>query len=246
MVLTVETVITAVTPPYIWRADFIDECWLIVRRGVLPVLITVGAFSYAVAGLTGGSIVSALGAPDRLGGFFVMATLRELGPWVTAMTVAGVAGAAVCADIGARKVRQELDAMSVMGLDLTRSIVVPRFLALGIMTPLMTMLAMGVSVISGLVAAVVNWGSPLAGFTHTFTSNLSMVDVLGTVLKTGCFGFIIAIVSCYKGMQAKGGPEGVGRAVNQAVVITFTAIWAFNFMFTATMLAAFPEAIQVH
>jgi phospholipid/cholesterol/gamma-HCH transport system permease protein len=80
----------------------------------------------------------------------------------------------------------------------------------------------------------------------TFSSNFTMPDLIGSVVKTSLFGFIIGIVCCYKGMNVKGGPEGVGRAVNQAVVISFAGIWIFNYVFTTTLLAAFPETGNLH
>ena len=93
---------------------------------------------------------------------------------------------------------------------------------------------------SRIVATLVN-GAPLGPFWATFFTNASVIDLWGSVLKCTMFGAIIAIVCCYKGMTASGGAEGVGRAVNQAVVIAFLGVFAFNYVFTQTLLATHPE-----
>ena len=90
------------------------------------------------------------------------------------------------------------------------------------------------------------FGESSAGYLGTFTSNFTLPDLLGSVIKTSMFGFIIGIVCCYKGLNVKGGAEGVGRAVNQAVVTAFVGIWAFNYVFTTTLLAAFPDTGNLH
>ena len=97
--------------------------------------------------------------------------------------------------------------------------------------------------VGGVVATLVN-GAALGPFWATFFTNASTTDLWGSILKTTLFGAIIAIVCCYKGMTASGGAEGVGRAVNQAVVIAFLGVFAFNYVFTQPLLATHPE-IQV-
>ncbi|MGE4424838.1 MAG: MlaE family ABC transporter permease [Solirubrobacteraceae bacterium] len=241
LILAWRTLIAVFTPPYSWRDEFIEETWIIIRRCAIPLMISATAFGFGAPGLQGGNLVGLLGTIDRLGSFFVMASVREFAPWITGMVVAGIGGTAVCADLGARKVRQELDAMITLGLDPVRTIVAPRFLALGIVTAAMNLIAIIMGVVGGWLAAVVVFGETSAGYFSTFTSNFTVPDLLGSVLKTTLFGFIVAVVCCYKGMHTKGGAEGVGRAVNQAVVISFVAIWAFNYVFTTTLLAAFPE-----
>jgi phospholipid/cholesterol/gamma-HCH transport system permease protein len=236
----------SVTPPYPWVTDFVEESWLILRRCLIPLMFATLMLGWGVPGVQGGNLLNVFGSVDRLGAFFVMASVREFGPWVDGMVVAGVAGTAICADLGARKVREELDALAVLGVDPIRSIVVPRFLALGVMTAALNVVSVMCGIFAGWCAAVLTFGESSAGYLATFTSNFTLPDLLGSLIKTALFGFIVAIVCCYKGMNVKGGPEGVGRAVNQAVVIAFVAIWAFNFMFTAVLLAAFPETGNLH
>ncbi len=99
-------------------------------------------------------------------------------------------------------------------------------------------------IFGGILAAIVN-GQPLGPFWNTLFANATATDLWGSVLKTTMFGAIIAIVCCYKGMTASGGAEGVGRAVNQAVVISFLGIGAFNYVFTQTLLATHPQILVI-
>ena len=159
---------------------------------------------------------------------------------MTAIILAGVAGTAITADLGARKIREELDALQVLGVDPVKNLVVPRFLALMIVTGLFNIYALLFGIFGG-VLATLTFKAPLGPFFATLLTNASTTDLWGSVVKTTLFGAIIAIVCCYKGMTASGGAEGVGRAVNQAVVIAFLGIFAFNYVFTQTLLATHPE-----
>ena len=174
----------------------------------------------------------------------MLAAVREIGPLITSIVLAGVAGTAITADLGARKVREELDALQVLGVDPVKNLVVPRFLALMVVTGLFDIYALLFGIFGGILAAVLK-GQPLGPFWATLFANASTTDLWGSVLKTTIFGAIIAIVCCYKGMSASGGAEGVGRAVNEAVVISFLGIGAFNYVFTQTLLATHPQILVI-
>jgi phospholipid/cholesterol/gamma-HCH transport system permease protein len=163
---------------------------------------------------------------------------------ITAIVVAGTAGTAITADLGARKVREELDALQVLGVDPVKNLVVPRFLALMIVTGLFDIYALLFGIFGGIMAAV-EFAQPLGPFWTTLFANASVTDLWGSVLKTTIFGAIIAIVCCYKGMSASGGAEGVGRAVNEAVVICFLGFGAFDYVFTQTLLATHPNILVI-
>jgi phospholipid/cholesterol/gamma-HCH transport system permease protein len=154
--------------------------------------------------------------------------------------VGGVAGTAITADLGARKIREELDALQVLGVDPIKNLVVPRFLALMIVTALLDIFAIVFGLTAG-IAAELLYHQSLGGFFATLFSNASITDIWGSILMCTVFGAIIAVVSCYKGMTASGGAAGVGRAVNQAVVISQVGVFAFSYVFTAVLLATHPE-----
>jgi len=244
MILTGRTILSALRPPYPYGGEFVHQFLFALRLVWFPLLVSTVCICYGAPGLQAANFLTIFGALDRLGGFFVLAAVREIGPTVTAVVVAGVAGTAITADLGARKIREELDALQVLGVDTVKNLVVPRFLALMILTGLFDIYALLFGIFGGIIAELVN-GQPLGPFWNTLFANASIVDLWGSVLKSTIYGAIIAIVCCYKGMSASGGAEGVGRAVNQAVVITFTAVAAFDYIFTQTLLATHPGILVI-
>ncbi|EHN10997.1 putative ABC-transporter integral membrane protein [Patulibacter medicamentivorans] len=239
--LTLQTMRAAVSPPYNWGGEFIEQCWLVTKRAFIPLMFCTLVFSYGAPGVTGGSILATLATTDRLGAFAVMASVRELATWINGMVIAGVAGTAICADLGARKVRDELDALAVLGTDLIKTLIVPRFFALGLMTVVFNYWNTAISLVGQLIANMTVWQESAAGYLSTFSSNFTIAEVAFNTLKVLTFGFIIAVVCCYKGMNAKGGAAGVGRAVNQAVVVSFCAVYVYNYLLNSLLLGAFPE-----
>lgn len=244
VILTGKTIMSALKPPYPYGGEFVQQFLFALKLCWFPLLVATVAFGYGAPGLQAANFATLFGAIDRIGGFFVLASIREFAPFVTAIVVAGVAGTAITADLGARKIRDELDALAVLGVDAIKNLVVPRFLALMLITGLFNVYALMLGVSGGIVATLV-FSEPLGPFWATFFNNASVTDLWGSLIKTTLFGAIISIVCCYKGMSAKGGAEGVGRAVNQAVVIAFIGVFAFNYVFTQTLLATHPEITQI-
>jgi phospholipid/cholesterol/gamma-HCH transport system permease protein len=240
MILTAKTIVSAIRPPFPYGGEFIGQFLFALQLCWFPMMISMVAVSFGAPGLQAANFLTLFGALDRLGGFFVLASIREFAPLVTAVVVAGVAGTAITADLGARKIREELDALQVLGVDPIKNLVVPRFLALMLITGLLDVFAIIFGITGGMLAEVL-YNEPLGGFFATLFANASVTDLWGSVLKCSCFGAIIAIVCSYKGMTASGGAEGVGRAVNEAVVIAFMGVFAFNYVFTQTLLATHPE-----
>jgi phospholipid/cholesterol/gamma-HCH transport system permease protein len=244
VILAGKTIMSAAKPPYPYGGEFVQQFLFALKLCWFPLIISTVALGYGAPGLQAANIFSLFGSIDRLGAFFVLASIREFAPFVTAVIMAGVAGTAITADLGARKIRDELDALAVLGVDAVKNLVVPRFFALMILTGLFDIFALMLGVSGGVIATVVN-GAPLGPFWATFFSNASVTDLWGSLVKTTIFGAIIAIVCCYKGMNAEGGAEGVGRAVNQAVVIAMIGVFAVNYIFTQTLLATHPEITQI-
>jgi phospholipid/cholesterol/gamma-HCH transport system permease protein len=244
MLLTGRTISSSLRPPYPYGGEFVSQFLFALRLCWLPLLLSTIAISYGAPGLEAANFLAVFGALDRLGGFFVVFAVREIGPLITAIVLAGVAGTAITADLGARKIREELDALQVLGVDPIKNLVVPRFLALMLVTGLFNLYAILFGLFGGLLAEI-TYEQPLGPFWNTLFANATSTDLWGSVLKTTIFGAIIAIVCCYKGMTASGGAEGVGRAVNQAVVISFLAIGAFNTVFTQTLLATHPNILVI-
>ena len=242
--LTRLTIVSAIRPPYPYGKEFVQQFLFALRLTWFPMIMSSIALTYGPAGVQAANFLNLFGALDRLGGFFVLAVIREFAPLVCAIVMAGVAGTAICADLGARKIRDELDALVVLGVDPIKNLVVPRFLALAVLTALYDTYALAFGTLGGALVTITN-RAPLGPFWATYFENATTTELLASLLKTALFGSIIAIVCCYKGMTASGGAEGVGRAVNQAVVIAFMAIGAFNYVFTQTVLATHPELSMV-
>ncbi len=244
VLLTGRTVVSALRPPYPYGGEFVSQFLFTLRLCWFPMMLSIVCFSYAVPGLQGANLLTLFGALDRLGGLFTLAVIREIAPLVTAIVIAGVAGTAITADLGARKVREELDALQVLGVDPVKNLVVPRFLALMLVTGLFNVYAILFGLFGGLLAEIVN-GYPVGPFWDTLFANADTTDMWGSALKATLYGAIISIICCYKGMTASGGAEGVGRAVNQAVVVSFLAFGTFDYVFTGLLLATHPQILQI-
>jgi phospholipid/cholesterol/gamma-HCH transport system permease protein len=240
VILTTRTLVSAVRPPYPYGEELVWQFLFVLKLSWFPLVVSTFALCLGAPGLQSAGILSLLGSLDRLGGFFVLFAVRWIGPTVTAVVVAGVAGTAITADLGARKIREELDALQVLGVDPIKNLVVPRFLALLVVTALLDLFAIVFGLTAGIVAELL-YRQSLGGFFATLFSNASITDLWASVLMCTMFGAIIAVVSCYKGMTASGGAEGVGRAVNQAVVISLVAVFFFQFVATSLLLATNPE-----
>jgi phospholipid/cholesterol/gamma-HCH transport system permease protein len=236
---------SAVRHPVGYWGEVRDQMFSMLKLCWIPMAISTVTFGFGAPGLQGGNIYNLFGIPERLGSFFIMASVREFAPWINAMVVAGVVGAAMTADLGARKIREEIDAMEVLGIDPIRDLIVPRVIAVTIMTGLLDLVALTFGVIGGYIAAVPILGASSGAFFSSFFANATVTDLWGSVAKTTIFGLVIAVVCCYKGLTVKGGPIGVGRAVNQAVVISFAAIFIINTLFTSILLGLNPD-MQVY
>jgi phospholipid/cholesterol/gamma-HCH transport system permease protein len=158
--------------------------------------------------------------------------------------LAGVAGTAITADLGARKIREELDALQVLGVDPVKNLVVPRFLALMLVTGLFNIYALLFGIFGGIVTAVTK-GQPLGAVLDDAARQRDDRRPVGVGAEDDVVRGDHRDRGCYKGMSASGGAEGVGRAVNESVVIALLAIFAFNYVFEQTLLATHPELLII-
>lgn len=233
---------TAVREPRGYWASTRDEMFQMLRFCWLPVMLSVGGFSFLI-GNYAYSLLGLLGAGNRLGTYFVFASLREISPFATGMAVAGVMGTAMTADLGARRIREELDALTVLGVDAIRTLVLPRVIAITVMmvafNVLGSVLSMGAAMTAGTVLGTTSSGA----FLGNLFGSLTVPEILGNLIKTLLIGLFIGVVSAQKGLNARGGAEGVGRAVNEAVVLSFAAVWVFNFVVNAVMLGLNPDML---
>jgi phospholipid/cholesterol/gamma-HCH transport system permease protein len=219
--------------------EFVQQAWFISSVSMLPAALVSIPFG-AVIALQLGSLVRQLGAQSFTGAAAVLAVVREAGPIVTALIIAGAGGSAICADLGARKIREELDAMQVLGIDPIQRLVVPRVAASMLVAVLLNGVVSFVGVAGGYFFNVVLQGGTPGAYLASFQALGQLPDLVAGELKALVFGAVAALMASYKGMTAKGGPKGVGDAVNQSVVLTFLLLFAINFVLTAVYFQLVP------
>ena len=240
--LAVRVARLAVVPPYPWAREALLEISLSFRRCALPLLLSHSVYLIGFGIILFGGILDNLGISDREAGTVYIIWSREIATWITGMIFAGVVGSAVTADLGARKIREELDAMSVLGVDKVSAIVVPRVVAMSIAMPALAFVSLlGVNLVNYLIApSYFDFSSGV--FFDSVANIIQPTDLYFTMfLKNAAIGVFVGIVACYKGLTSDPGAEGVGRAVNQTVVTTFFAIWLFDVLFNLAYFTVFPD-----
>jgi len=220
--------------------EFLQQAWFVSSVSILPAALVSVPFG-AVIALQLGSLVRQLGAQSFAGAASVLAVVREAGPIVTALIIAGAGGSAICADLGARKIRDELDAMEVLGIDPLHRLVAPRVAATMLVAVLLNGLVSVVGVSGGYFFNVVMQGGTPGAYLASFQALGQLPDLVVGEIKALMFGATAALVASYKGMTARGGPKGVGDAVNQSVVVTFMLLFALNFVVTAVYFQVVPQ-----
>lgn len=158
---------------------------------------------------------------------------RELGPVLTALIVAGRMGAAITAEIGTMKVTEQVDALETLATNPIKYLVVPRFLALALMLPVLTIFSDLIGISGGYFICVNKLYIPSALYIQNTFDALTVKDIMTGLLKAFCFGMIIALVGCFEGLRTKGGAEGVGQATTVSVVTSFILIIATDCFLTA-------------
>lgn len=229
--------------PFYWR-EFLEQCRFILTANFVPLLLTGLGFGTIVS-LEAGHFFRAASAEYRLGGFTVMSNIREFSPVATGLMIAAVSGTAIVADLGARQVRSELEALSVMGLSSVLFIVVPRALALMLMTALYNFPMIVFTMVASFLVATLVVGVNAGGFLASFFTQGTLVDLFGGEVKCIVFGAIVAAICIHRGVSAQGGAEGVARAVHSSVIWSFIGIQVFEYLFTPTVLALFHDQITL-
>ena len=219
--------------------EFIQQSWFIASVTIVPTAMVAIPFG-AVIALQVGSLIKQFGAQSFTGSASVLAVVQQAAPIATALLVAGAGGSAIAADLGARKIREELDAMMVLGIDPVQRLVVPRVLACMMVAVFLNGLVTVVGVAGGYVFNVILQDGTPGAYLASFTALAQLPDLWVGLLKALVFGMIAAIVAAYKGMSAGGGPKGVGDAVNESVVITFLLLFIVNLIMSAIYLQLVP------
>ncbi|MBF6172811.1 MlaE family ABC transporter permease [Nocardia blacklockiae] len=224
--------------PFQWR-EFVEQSWFIASVSILPAALVAIPFG-AVVALQTGSLIKQLGAEAFTGATSVLATVQQAAPVVTALIIAGAAGSAVAADLGSRTIREEIDAMEVLGIDPVQRLVVPRVLGMMLVAVLLNGLVSVVGICGGYGFNVLLQGGTPGAYLASFSALAQLPDLWIGEIKAIIFGLIAGVIAAYKGLHPKGGPKGVGDAVNQSVVITFLVLFFVNLILTLVYLQVVP------
>jgi phospholipid/cholesterol/gamma-HCH transport system permease protein len=220
--------------------ELIEQFWFVASVTILPAALVSIPFG-AVIALQVGSLTQQLGAQSFTGGASVLAVVQQASPLIVALLIAGAGGSAICADLGSRKIREELDAMEVMGVSPVQRLIVPRVLAMMLVAVLLNGLVSVVGVVGGYFFNVyLQHGTPGA-YLSSFSALAQLPDIYVGELKALIFGLIAGLVAAHRGLHPRGGPKGVGDAVNQSVVITFLLLFLVNVVLTAVYLQLVPQ-----
>jgi ABC transport permease subunit len=236
--LALDTVRATFRRPFAAR-ELLEQFWFVVSVSWVPAMLVAIPFG-AVIALQLGTLTRQIGAQSFTGAASVLAVVQQAAPIVTTLVIAGAGGAAICAALGARRTRDEIDALRVMGVDPVQHLVVPRVIACIFAAVLLNGLVSVVGVIGGYVFNVIVQGGTPGAYLSSFTALAQLNDLWVGELKAVIFGFIAGIVACHRGLNAAGGPKGVGDAVNQAVVVTFLLLFFVNFVITTLYLQLVP------
>ena len=217
--------------PFAWR-EFVAQAWFVARVSLMPTVMLAVPYSVLVV-FTFNILLLEFGAADFSGTTAAFATVTQIGPIVTVLVVAGAGATAMCADLGARTIRDELDALRVMGINPIQRLVVPRVLAAMVVAVLLSSVVILVGLVGGFFFSVFVQHVTPGAYATGLTVLTRARDVLLALVKAALFGLSAGLVACYKGISVGGGPAGVGNAVNETVVYTFMALFAINIIATA-------------
>jgi len=198
----------------------------------IPVTLIVSVFTGAILALNGGLSLESIGQEELIGRIVTISVVREMGPFMTALILAASVGSAMAAEIGTMKVSEEIDALDVMGIEPARFLVLPRVLAMAIMTPVLTVYTNLLGVLGGAITSYAQYAVTFRRFLTDASIYLTAKDIYTGLLKAFLFGLVISIVGCSQGLQARGGAIGVGEATRRAVVVSYLLIIVLGYYVT--------------
>jgi phospholipid/cholesterol/gamma-HCH transport system permease protein len=229
--MSLDIMVTMFRPPWAWR-EFLEQTLFIARVSLVPALmlsipyVVITVFIFNV-------LLIEFGAADYSGSGAALGAVNQIGPFVTVLVIAGAGASAICADLGARTIREELDALRVMGIDPVQALLVPRVLAATLVSFLLSSLVTLTGLVGGFMFSVFLQNVTPGAFVASMTFITGPADVLVSMVKATLFGLTAGLVACYQGTSVSRGPAGVGIAVNETVVFSFVLLFIINIVVTA-------------
>ena len=222
------------TPPFYHR-DVVEQ-FDIIGVGSVTVVMLTGLFTGAVLALQTGLTLDQFGARTVVGRLVSASMVKELGPVLTALMVAGRVGSGIAAELGSMVVTEQISALRALGTDPVRKLAVPRVLAGLLMVPLLTVLSAGVGMVGAWLVAIFQLRVATTVYWHSVVDGLYIQDVWMGIIKPFFLGFAIVTIGCHVGLRTTGGTQGVGRATTNAVVAAQVAVLAVNFFVTKLLI----------
>lgn len=212
--------------------EFVIQTWFIAKVSTFPTVLVAIPFTVLVTFILN-ILLREIGAADLSGASTAFGAVTQIGPMVTVLIVAGAGATAICADLGSRRIHDEIDALEVMGVDPVKRLVVPRVWASALVGVLLNGLVCTIGILGGFAFSVGFQNVSPGAFVGNLTLLTGLPELLIAVVKAGLFGLLAGLVGCYRGLTARGGPKGVGEAVNETVVYAFIGLFVINVLVTA-------------
>ncbi|WP_109559016.1 MlaE family ABC transporter permease [Mycolicibacter minnesotensis] len=216
--------------PFQWR-ETLQQGWFITSVAIIPTIAVAIPLTVLLV-FTLNILLAQFGAADVSGAGAGIAAVTQLGPLVTVLVVAGAGSTAICADLGARTIREEIDAMEVLGIDPIHRLVVPRVIAATVVALLLNALVIVIGLTGGFLFGVYLQNVSGGAYLSTLTLLTGLPEVIISTVKASVFGLIAGLVGCYRGLTVRGGSKGLGTAVNETVVLCVLALFAVNVVLT--------------
>lgn len=229
--LSLDTVVAMFKPPFPFR-EFVEQTWFVARVSILPTIMMTIPFLMLTVFILNLLLIE-IGAADASGAGAALAAVLYIGPIVTVLVIAGAGATAMCADLGSRTIREEIDAMRVLGLDPVHRLVAPRVLAATLIATMLTSVVIVVGLFFGFLFSVFVQDVTPGAFVSSLTLLVGLPELFIALAKAVLFGFFAGLIACYKGLSVGGGPQGVGNAVNETVVFTFLVLFLISTIATA-------------
>jgi phospholipid/cholesterol/gamma-HCH transport system permease protein len=230
-VLSGETFAASLRRPFAWR-ELLEQIAFVARVSIFPTIMLSIPYTVLIV-FTLNIVLLEIGAGDLSGAGAALASVTQVGPVVTAIVVAGAGSTAMCADLGARTIREEIDAMKVIGVNPIQALVVPRVIAATFVALMLYSVVAIVGLTGSYVFVVYVQHVTPGAFVAGLTLLTGLPQVIVSLVKALLFGLSAGLIACYKGLSVGGGPTGVGNAVNETVVFAFMALFFINILATA-------------
>ncbi|MFQ6331560.1 MlaE family ABC transporter permease [Nocardia sp. CWNU-33] len=220
-------------------SEMLRQAWYLVTVTAIPAVLMAVPFGVVVS-VQVGNLIHQLGADSLIGAAGGLGVIQQGAPIATGLLLGGAGASAIAADLGARTVREEIDALRTMGINPAHRLVIPRVSAMLLVAPLLNILIIFVGIVAGYAVAIGAQNVTPGSYWATFGSFTVLTDVWISLLKSILFGFIVVIVACQRGLEASGGPRGVADGVNAAVVLSVASIIVVNLVITQVVAMFLP------